>query len=113
MNVQLAKFMSAIVFSILLTGCVGFLYGPGGVSCKAVDVNIGGGTEAAGNAEAWRKNCLNDPRRERAQSCCYKMAIFISRSCPLVYDLRVGQSCYCQFPNGMVAGGTVCHVEEE
>lgn len=101
--------------STFLTGCVGYVYGPGGVNCKAVDASVGGdGDEVAASAKAVSKNCTNAGQRERvpARSCCYKPNIFMTRTC----TLRNGRwpegspcTCYFQTPYGMTAiGGVAC-----
>lgn len=96
-----------------LEGCVGYVFGPGGVSCKAVDASIGGdGTEVAAGAKAVSKNCTNSGHREPARSCCYKPNIFMTRTCTLRNgSWPEGSPCTCYIPTryGMVAaGGVAC-----
>ncbi len=93
------KSLTVIFISFFLSSCVGFLAGPGGVTCSAGDINTGGGNEAGAMSDAMRNRCTGNARPERVNSCCFKSMLFFTRSCSLRSSLPEGGDCVCVLPN--------------
>lgn len=97
---------SLLAGTCALVGCVGFVAGPEGMKCGAMDANVGGGSESAAMAQAMRVRACggND---NVVPTCCVKALGVFTRSCPLPGYISEGADCLCL--NGVVTlSGVAC-----